>query len=56
MKRRDLEHALVQLGWFFHKHGGEHDIWTDGHRKLSVPRHREIGEKLARTILKQARS
>jgi predicted RNA binding protein YcfA (HicA-like mRNA interferase family) len=25
MKRRDLERKLKQLGWWFSKHGGEHD-------------------------------
>src|SRR4030095_15280888 len=33
VKRRDLERALRQLGWQFLRHGGKHDVWTDGKRE-----------------------
>ena len=56
VKRQELESALRALGWSFLKHGGNHDLW--GHpqrkRKLAVPRHKEIKEHLARSLLRQA--
>ena len=54
MKRRDLERALRRGGWTFLRHGGRHDIWTDGNREEAIPRHAEINERLARAILRRA--
>ena len=54
VKRRDLETALAKCGWRFLRSGGRHDVWTDGEREEAVPRHREINERLARTILRRA--
>ena len=54
MKRRDLEEALRRLGWRFLRHGGKHDVWTDGERQEAIPRHSEINEKLTRAILRRA--
>jgi mRNA interferase HicA len=54
MKRRDLEQRLRSLGWSFERHGGRHDVWRKGQREESVPRHREIAERLALAILKRA--
>ena len=53
MKRRDLENRLTEHGWWFLRHGGEHDVWTDGEREEAIPRHREINERLARAILRR---
>src|SRR6266516_4624381 len=33
MKRRELERRLAALGWRFLRHGGKHDVWTDGERR-----------------------
>ena len=57
VKRRELEKKLRGLGWSFLRHGGKHDVWTnsDGTRSEYVPRHTEINEDLAKTILKNAR-
>ena len=55
MKRRELEKKLTKHGWRFLRHGGNHDVWTDGSREEAVPRHNEINEMLARKILKQAK-
>ena len=55
MKRRDLERALRQLGWQFLRHGGKHDVWTDGKREEAIPRHTEIHDKLAQAILRRAK-
>jgi mRNA interferase HicA len=54
MKRKILEMKLKKLGWEFYRHGGNHDIWTNGSRQEPIPRHNEINEKLAQTILKRA--
>jgi mRNA interferase HicA len=54
MKRKELEKALRELGWRFFRHGARHDVWTDGNREEPIPRHREIDEKLARSILHKA--
>jgi len=55
MKRRDLERALRQLGWHFLRHGGKHDVWTDGKREEAIPRHTEIHDKLAQAMLRRAK-
>ena len=54
MKRRELEKALSKLGWYFLRHGGNHDVWTDGEGQEAIPRHREINEMLAKSILRRA--
>lgn len=54
VKRRELESRLRALGWTFLRHGGGHDVWTDGTRLEYVPRHAEINENLARKILRKA--
>ena len=54
MKRRDLEKKLRTLGWLLVRHGGRHDIWSNGERDLVVPQHNEINEYTAKAILKEA--
>ena len=39
VKRRELESRLRELGWTFLRHGGSHDVWTDGQRLEYLPRH-----------------
>jgi mRNA interferase HicA len=56
VRRRELESQLRELGWVFLRHGGNHDVWTDGERLEYVPRHVEINENLARKILRKAAS
>jgi len=55
VKKHDLEKALKRLGWQLLRHGGNHDVWTEGDRQVAIPRHSEIHERLARGILKRAR-
>jgi len=55
MKRKQLENELKKLGWWFLRHGGNHDIWTNGFGQEPIPRHNEINEKLARSILRKAK-
>ncbi len=54
MKRRELERRLSLAGWYLLRHGGNHDVWTNGQEEEPVPRHSEINENLARKILKKA--
>lgn len=56
MKRRDLEKKLSELGWQFDRHGGNHDVWTNGKEFEPLPRHNEINEYLAKKILKKAKA
>jgi mRNA interferase HicA len=55
MKRRELERRLRGFGWRFLRHGGNHDIWTDGEREEAIPRHIEVSERLALAILQRIR-
>jgi len=59
VKRRDLIKRLEIAGWYFKRHGDEHDIYKHdkplGERNaVQVPRHREINEVTAERILKDA--
>ena len=54
MKRRDIEKKLRALGWVLVRHGGRHDVWSNGEREIVVPRHNEINEYTAKAILKDA--
>lgn len=55
MKRVDLERKLKQYGWYFKRHGGKHDLWTNGEMEEAIPRHNEINELLAKKILRTAK-
>jgi mRNA interferase HicA len=53
MKRVDLIRAIENMGCDFIRHGGKHDWYQNPRARVSqaVPRHREIKEPLARSIL-----
>lgn len=53
MKQRELIKKLEEIGFCFEKHGGNHDIYIRGSEKETIPRHKEINEKLAKAILKK---
>ncbi len=55
MKRRDLIKALENMGCVLTRHGGRHDWYTNPSTKQSqpVPRHNEINEYLAKSIIKK---
>lgn len=53
VKRRQLEKILRKNGWFFLRHGGDHDIWTNGQIKTQIPRHRIISDRLYVGLIKQ---
>lgn len=52
MKKRNLEKKIAHFGWWFSRHGGNHDVWTNGKESIPIPRHNEINEYTARGILK----
>lgn len=53
MKRRDLVKKLEENGWWLLRKGAKHDIYTNGTKNETIPRHREINEMLAKTIIKR---
>lgn len=53
MKRRRLVRLLEKNGWYFKRTGGNHDLYTNGSRIEPIPRHSEINEKLAQSIIKR---
>jgi predicted RNA binding protein YcfA (HicA-like mRNA interferase family) len=58
MKRRDLIQQIEQMGCVFIRHGGRHDWYQNPLTRMAqpVPRHREINEFLARSILRKLSS
>lgn len=53
MKRNELVKKLEDGGFIFERHGGSHDIYIKGNVKETIPRHKEINERLAKAILKR---
>ncbi|RKZ49012.1 MAG: addiction module toxin, HicA family [Candidatus Parabeggiatoa sp. nov. 3] len=55
MKRQKLIKKLEKLGCILVRHGGSHDWYTNPKIKQSqpVPRHTEIDENLAKSIIKK---
>jgi predicted RNA binding protein YcfA (HicA-like mRNA interferase family) len=55
MKRRELIKMLENMGCTLVRHGGRHDWYTNPNTKQSqpVPRHNEINEHLAKSIVKK---
>ncbi|MCU0575666.1 MAG: type II toxin-antitoxin system HicA family toxin [Desulfobacterota bacterium] len=43
------------MGWYFLRHGGRHDVWSDGTREIPIPRHVEINEYTVQNIIRQAK-
>lgn len=55
MKRGDLVRKLTDLGCELIRHGGCHDWYQNKETRVCqpVPRHREIKENLAKSIIKK---
>lgn len=53
MKRRDLVKLLENNGWRLLRSGASHDIYTNGQRSEPIPRHSEIKEQLAKSIIRR---
>lgn len=62
MKRIELLAQIEELArnhsaiWRFKRHGARHDIFSFNGRQIQIPRHREVGEMLARKILRDCRA
>lgn len=53
MKRRDLIARLEKAGFVLDRHGANHDVYKRGNDKEIIPRHSEINENLAKSIIKR---
>ena len=53
MKRTDLMKKFKRKGWWVAREGGKHTVMTNGEDYEMVPRHAEINEELAKTIIKR---
>jgi len=55
MKRRELIKRLEEMGCVLVRHGGNHDWYSNlkTRRSQPVPRHNEINERLAKSIIKK---
>ncbi len=53
MKRIELIRKLEDNGWWFDRHGANHDIYTNGTASEPVARHTEIDDILAKKIIKR---
>lgn len=53
MKQRDLLNLFYKKGWWVAREGGSHIVLTNGTQVESIPRHREVNEKLAKALVKR---
>ncbi len=56
MKRRDFLKIIEDCGWYFKRHGANHDIYTNGKLSIIVGRHREIADSIAKKEIKKVRA
>jgi mRNA interferase HicA len=56
VKKSELEKQLRDCGWWLARQGSRHEVWTNGKVAEAVPRHREIDEHTARSIIKVAKA
>ncbi|MBL1228083.1 toxin-antitoxin system, toxin component, HicA family protein [Enterococcus sp. BWB1-3] len=53
MKTRDLVKLFKNNGWWFLRHGSNHDIYTNGKKTEEIVRHRETNERLAKALIRK---
>ena len=53
MKQRELIRKLEKAGFKLCRHGSDHDIYARGVDIEQIPRHKEIKENLARSIIRK---
>lgn len=53
MKQKDLIRLFERNGWHQVREGGNHMIFANGTNFETIPRHREINEYLAKSIIKR---
>lgn len=58
MKRRDLIQTLTEMGCILVRHGAKHDWYMnpDTKRSQAVPRHKEVNELLAKSIIRKLKN
>jgi predicted RNA binding protein YcfA (HicA-like mRNA interferase family) len=53
MKRKDLIKLLKRNGWRLEREGSGHTIYTNGKDSEPIPRHNEINEITAKSVIKR---
>ena len=53
MKRVELLKRFKKSGWRILREGANHTILTDGKSVEPLPRHKEINEELAKTLIRK---
>ena len=53
MKRTDLIRLMEKNGWIFLRSGGNHDIYQKNGEIEAIPRHKEINELTAKSIIRR---
>ncbi len=53
MNRNKLVKLLRSNGWYLLRHGGSHDVYTNGEKIEPIPRHSEVKESLAKSIIRR---
>jgi mRNA interferase HicA len=53
MKRTELIRLLTENGWQFEREGGRHTVYVKDGKTEEIPRHREINERLAKSVIKR---
>ena len=53
MKRKDLIRLLEKNGFVLLRNGANHDVYSNGTKNETVPRHNEIAELLVKAIIKR---
>ena len=53
MKRKDIIKLLEKNGYSLKREGAEHTIYEKDGKSVPIPRHREINEILAKSIIKK---
>ena len=52
VQRRKVEKKFKDNGWYFVRHGGNHDIWSNGKIKTQLPRHPKFSDKLYNALIR----
>ncbi len=53
MKRTVLMKKFMKLGWWILREGSNHTILTNGESVEPIPRHKEINEELAKSLIRK---
>jgi mRNA interferase HicA len=54
VKRRDLIRYLEENGFYLHREGANHSIYTNGTQTIPVKRHAQLDRIMANALCKQA--